>query len=65
MTTATVGFIARGRIAWILSMLLGVGLILAGVFTGPNVPIIVAGGAFFVFGLVMLIISLATGGRTD
>jgi hypothetical protein len=65
MTTAAIGFIARGRIAWIIGMAFGVILALIGGFTGPNVPLIVAGGVLFLFGLVMLIISLATGGRSD
>lgn len=65
MSTATVGVMVRGRIAWILAMLLGLGLILGGAFTGPNTFMLVAGAAFFLFGLVMLIISFATGGRSD
>ena len=65
MTTAAVGFIARGRIAWYCAMALGLILLLIGVFTGPNIPLIVTGAAFLLFGLVMLIISFATGGRSD
>ena len=65
--TAAIGvsFMTRGRPAWIASIVLGIILAVAGGLTGPNTFLILAGAAFFVFGLVMLIISLATGGRTD
>jgi len=56
-----------GRWAWILAMIAGVVLVIVGVaaFHPASVPLIIAGCAFFVFGLVMLIVSFATGGASD
>lgn len=65
MSAIGVSFLTRGRAAWIASMVLGAVLGLIGGLTGPQVFVIVAGGVFFVFGLVMLIISFATGGVSD
>ncbi len=59
-----VGFIARGRIAWILAIVLGAVLLIVGIGPG-NTFLIVVGAAFLVFGLIFLIMSLATKGRTD
>jgi hypothetical protein len=56
---------ARGRIAWILGMVLGVILGVVGALMGPNTFLLIVGAGFFLFGLVMLIISYATGGRSD
>jgi hypothetical protein len=65
MSAATVNLIVRGRIAWILGILLGIGLLLAGAFMGPNVTLLIAGGAFVIFSVVMLILSFVTAGRSD
>jgi hypothetical protein len=57
---------ARGRIAWILSMILGTILVIVGSILSPtNFFVIVAGAAFFLFGLVFLILSFVTHGQTD
>jgi membrane-bound ClpP family serine protease len=65
MTTTTVPIItARGRIAWILAMILGAILFIVGASTQQTF-FLVAGIAFFVFGLVFLILSLVSKGRTD
>jgi membrane-bound ClpP family serine protease len=64
-TTSTVPILtARGRIAWILAMILGVILFIVGATTHQTF-FLVAGILFFVFGLIFLILSLATKGRTD
>ncbi len=55
---------ARGRIAWILAMILGAILIVIGAATS-NTWLLVVGIAFFVFGLVFLILSFVTKGRSD
>ena len=58
---------ARGRIAWILGMVLGSILVVVGAvaITPPNTFLIAAGGGFFLFGLVFLILSFVTHGQTD
>lgn len=56
--------IVRGRPAWIAAIVLGVGLLVAGLATSQT-PLLVGGAAFAAFGLVFLILSLATGGATD
>lgn len=58
-------FIARGRVAWICGIVFGIILAVVGGLMGPNTFIIVTGAAFFLFGLVMLIISLVTKGQSD
>jgi hypothetical protein len=60
-----IGIMARGRAAWIGAIILGVILGVIGALTGPSIFFIVAGGAFFLFGLVMLILSYVTGGASD
>jgi len=60
-----VGVFARGRAAWIAAMVLGIVLAVIGLATGTNTWLIVAGVVFFLFGAVMLVLSLATKGRTD
>ena len=60
-----VGIIFRGRPAWIAAMIFGVILAIVGLAIGMNTWLIVVGGLFFVFGLVMLIISIATKGQSD
>lgn len=57
-------FIARGRAAWICSLVLGVILVVVGIVVKQTIVAIV-GGAFALFGLVFLILSFVTGGRTD
>jgi len=56
--------IARGRIAWILGLIFGIILLIVGLVI-KNTFLIVAGAGFGVFGLVFLILSIVTGGRTD
>jgi len=58
------GIIVRGRGAWIASLVFGVVLLVVGIVIG-QVFLMVAGGAFALFGLVFLILSLVTGGATD
>ena len=58
------GIIVRGRWAWIASLVFGVVLLVVGIVIG-QVFLMVAGGAFALFGLVFLILSLVTGGATD
>ena len=65
MSAIGIGFMTRGRPAWIAAIVLGIIVAAVGGMTGPTTYLIVTGAAFFVFGLVMLIISLATRGRTD
>jgi hypothetical protein len=63
---AGVGFLATGRIAWILAMVVGVILIIVGAVMHPtSVPMIIAGCLFFVIGLIFLIASYVTGGASD
>jgi hypothetical protein len=59
--------VVTGRWAWILAMITGVVLVIVGAaaFSPPSVPMIVAGCAFFLFGLVFLILSFVTKGATD
>lgn len=56
--------IARGRIAWILAMVFGLILIVVGAFKSSGMAI-GTGAGFLLFGLIFLILSLASGGRTD
>lgn len=60
-----IGLIFRGRPAWIASMIFGLILIIVGVAVSTYSWLSIVGGVFFVFGLVMLIISLATKGVSD
>lgn len=57
-------FFARGRLAWIAALVLGIVLIVIGALI-PNTFLIIAGAAFAAFGLLFLILSLVTGGATD
>jgi hypothetical protein len=60
------GIFARGRIAWILAMILGVVLVIVGaVMTPPNIGLIVGGVVVFLLGLIFLIISYVTKGQSD
>jgi membrane protein implicated in regulation of membrane protease activity len=59
-----IGFFARGRIAWILALIVGVGLIIAGALV-PNTFLLIVGVAAAAFGLIFLILSLVSGGATD
>jgi hypothetical protein len=60
-------FFARGRIAWICSIVLGIILAIVGAAAihPASVFLIGVGAAFFLFGVVFLIISFATGGAAD
>jgi drug/metabolite transporter superfamily protein YnfA len=59
-----VSLFARGRIAWILSIVLGVILIIIGA-AAPSTFALVAGIVFALFGGVFLVLSLVTKGATD
>jgi hypothetical protein len=56
--------IVRGRAAWICGIILGIILLIIGIVTHQTF-LIIAGVGFLVFGLIMLIISFATGGQSD
>jgi hypothetical protein len=58
------GIFARGRIAWILAMILGFVLIVVGAVTA-NWALLIGGIVILLFGLVFLILSYVTKGRTD
>jgi hypothetical protein len=58
------GIIARGRIAWILAIVLGVALIVVGAVT-TSYWAIGTGSGFALFGVIFLILSFVTRGRTD
>ncbi len=55
---------ARGRIAWILAMILGAVLIIVGAVTA-KVGLLVLGIVVFLFGLLFLILSYRTKGQSD
>jgi hypothetical protein len=59
--------LARGRIAWILGMVLGSILIVVGtVNIAPHdTSLISAGAGFILFGLVFLVLSFVTHGQPD
>jgi len=57
--------VGRGRIAWILSIVVGVILLVIGLATGPNYTLVLIGALFLVIGLVMLIASRMTRGGAD
>jgi len=59
------GLSASGRPAWIIGMVIGIVLLGVGLATGPKVWLCAVGVAIFLFGAVMLILSVATKGRTD
>jgi hypothetical protein len=64
------GIIARGRIAWILALVFGVVLIVAGAIGAANKEgwggwLLGIGAAFALFGLIFLILSFVTKGQTD
>ena len=56
--------IVRGRAAWICGIILGIILLIIGIVMNQTF-LIIAGVGFLVFGLIMLIISFATGGQSD
>jgi len=56
--------IVRGRAAWICGIILGIILLIIGIVMSQTF-LIIAGVGFLVFGLIMLIISFATGGQSD
>jgi hypothetical protein len=56
--------IVRGRAAWICGIIMGIILLIIGIVTHQTF-LIIAGVGFLVFGLIMLIISFATGGQSD
>lgn len=59
-------FFARGRIAWICAMALGLVLFIIGMVQKPiAVWAATTGAAFVVFGMVFLILSFVTHGATD
>jgi len=58
------GVIVRGRAAWICGIILGIILLIIGIVMHQTF-LIIAGVGFLVFGLIMLIISFATGGQSD
>lgn len=59
-----VGIIARGRIAWVLSAVLGLVLLIIGIVTNATFWI-VAGIVFLAFGVIFLVASIVTKGRSD
>jgi hypothetical protein len=59
-----IGFFARGRIAWICSMVFGAILLVVGLVTKMGL-VTGGGGAFLGLGLLFLILSLVTHGQTD
>ena len=58
------GIVARGRTAWILAVIVGVILLIIGIVSNTTFLTIVGAG-FLILGGIFLILSLATGGRTD
>lgn len=56
--------IVRGRLAWILGLIVGVALLIGGL-VAKETFFIVAGAVFGGFSLVFLILSLVTKGATD
>lgn len=59
-----VGFIARGRIAWVLAAVLGAVLLILGIVMSQTLLVFV-GIASLAFGIIFLAMSIASGGRTD
>lgn len=59
-----VGIAVRGRWAWVAALAFGIVLLIGGL-SSSNTFLIIAGAAFAIFGLIFLILSLASGGRTD
>lgn len=59
-----VGIMARGRIAWILAAVLGAVLLIIGIALS-NSFLIIAGIVILAFGVIFLIASIATKGRSD
>jgi hypothetical protein len=58
------GLSARGRITWILAIILGLILLIIGIVANIMF-LIIAGAIILVFGVVFLILSLVTKGQTD
>ena len=58
------GVAARGRTAWILAVIVGAVLLVIGLVVDMMFLTIV-GAAFLILGGIFLIMSLASGGRTD
>ncbi|MFI7742514.1 hypothetical protein [Kocuria rhizosphaericola] len=59
-----VGVLVRGRAAWIAAVVLGAILLIVG-FAIDQTFLVVVGAAFLVIGIIFLILSLLTRGRTD
>lgn len=59
-----VGVMARGRAAWIAAIVLGAILLVVGIFIDQTF-LVIAGAGFLVLGIIFLVLSLVTGGRTD
>jgi len=57
--------VGRGRIAWILAIIVGAILLVVGLATGPNYMLVVIGALFLVIGVVMLIASSVSKGGVD
>jgi len=64
MSNGVPSILVRGRIAWILGLIVGVVLLIVGLVT-KEIFFIVAGAVFGGFSLVFLILSLVTKGATD
>lgn len=58
------GLFARGRIAWVLGLALGIILLIIGIVI-PSMWLIIAGAVVVVFCGVFLILSYVTHGQTD
>ncbi len=59
------GIFARGRSAWVAAMILGVVVLVIGLATGSYTWLVVVGAAVFLFGAVMMILSMMTKGQSD
>jgi hypothetical protein len=59
--------LARGRMAWIMGMVLGSIFIVVGTvdITPPDTSLINAGAAFVLFGLLFLVLSFVTHSQPD
>ena len=58
------GIVVRGRLAWIVGLIFGIVLLVIGLTTS-NTFLTIVGAGFAIFGLVFLILSIATKGRSD
>ncbi len=59
-----VGIIFRGRPAWIAASIFGLILLVIGLIINMSF-LTFAGGAFLVIGLIFLVLSFVTNGRSD